>query len=512
MNDANYWHFNQFAQDSVPGINAKNVSPEFPKSNNMDKIVIALIDSDVDINHKYLKNNLWYNKHEIADNHLDDDGNGYIDDKHGWNYLASGSTKLVRFANNTSIRYIREFKSKFQELNKEGNELSFEEEAFMKTYNSALESKNSELSQLAEYKEYISWYENSLVSSDSLLMTYGIERPYSEGLLDSLFNKVYTIGNDEIRGRLIYFALDDLQNNRAKEYEDSKVYFEQNSKYASNKDFDENEKRNLLKQSTNSTNAGSPNVNINIENEVHGTEMAGVLIKTFSSIYNESPNSDNLEIMVLSIFPENGAEHDEDLSKAIRYAVDNDAQIINYSSTLNYLVKPESVYLALEYAKNRNVLFVTSAGNTGDNLDEVMTHPRGSFGEFELSNVIMVGGVGAKLTANLKPIWACYGKNTVDLFAPGTNFTTTSPLNQYHETSGSSISTALVTGVAASIKYRFPKLSSRELKEVIVNSTSKYNGEVYLDEDSEKKVPFEELSKSGGILNAKRAFELASKL
>ena len=49
-------------------------------------IVIAVLDSGVDINHPDLKNNIWTNPNEIPNNGIDDDNNGFIDDVHGWNF------------------------------------------------------------------------------------------------------------------------------------------------------------------------------------------------------------------------------------------------------------------------------------------------------------------------------------------------------------------------------------------------------------------------------------------
>lgn len=52
-------------------------------------VAIAIIDTGVDINHPDLKDNIWTNTKEIPGNGIDDDENGYTDDVHGWDFLAS---------------------------------------------------------------------------------------------------------------------------------------------------------------------------------------------------------------------------------------------------------------------------------------------------------------------------------------------------------------------------------------------------------------------------------------
>lgn len=51
------------------------------------KIIVAIIDTGMDISHPALKNNLWINPKEIPGNGVDDDGNGFIDDVNGWNFV-----------------------------------------------------------------------------------------------------------------------------------------------------------------------------------------------------------------------------------------------------------------------------------------------------------------------------------------------------------------------------------------------------------------------------------------
>lgn len=50
------------------------------------EVVVGIIDTGVDYTHPALKNNMWLNKLEIADNGIDDDDNGYIDDVKGWDF------------------------------------------------------------------------------------------------------------------------------------------------------------------------------------------------------------------------------------------------------------------------------------------------------------------------------------------------------------------------------------------------------------------------------------------
>lgn len=67
-------------QDSTP-LRAWN------RTTGSDDIIVCVIDSGVDYHHPDLQTNLWFNRDEIPDNGLDDDGNGYVDDYYGMNFL-----------------------------------------------------------------------------------------------------------------------------------------------------------------------------------------------------------------------------------------------------------------------------------------------------------------------------------------------------------------------------------------------------------------------------------------
>lgn len=57
------------------------------RNNPKRKTIIALIDTVVDIYHENLYNNIWINEDEISFDNIDNDGNGYVDDYYGWNYI-----------------------------------------------------------------------------------------------------------------------------------------------------------------------------------------------------------------------------------------------------------------------------------------------------------------------------------------------------------------------------------------------------------------------------------------
>jgi hypothetical protein len=67
------------------------------------EVVVAVIDSGVDINHPDLSANIWTNPGEIAGNGLDDDGNGFVDDVHGWDFVDNDNLPHDGYGHGTHI-------------------------------------------------------------------------------------------------------------------------------------------------------------------------------------------------------------------------------------------------------------------------------------------------------------------------------------------------------------------------------------------------------------------------
>lgn len=90
------WSHLDLEKDSIPGMSVDKVYSELIKDKKGTKVIVAVIDSGVDIDHPDLKSTIWTNKKEKANNKKDDDKNGYADDVHGWNFLGESNNEKLR--------------------------------------------------------------------------------------------------------------------------------------------------------------------------------------------------------------------------------------------------------------------------------------------------------------------------------------------------------------------------------------------------------------------------------
>ena len=226
--------------------------------------------------------------------------------------------------------------------------------------------------------------------------------------------------------------------------------------------------------------------------------------------------ANNVQIMSVRAVPD-GDERDKDVANAIRYAVDNGASIINMSFGKGFSWNKKIVDDAVRYAEKKDVLLVHAAGNSHENTDISNNFPNDKFekkkffGKKEARNWIEGGALswesGNKAAAN----FSNYGKTNVDLFAPGVAIYSTTPDNNYGDAQGTSMASPVVAGVAAIIRSYFPKLSARQVKSILMESVVPLNQKVGKPGDSDTLVPFSQLSVSGGVINAVKAAEKASK-
>lgn len=209
----------------------------------------------------------------------------------------------------------------------------------------------------------------------------------------------------------------------------------------------------------------------------HGTHVAGVIAARRDNGTGISGVSVDARIMAVSfILPSNSAQM-ADAARAIRYAVDNGAQIINASFGRQRVSGEdlEKMEAALDYAADHNVLVVASAGNHGLDIDDGhLFYPAG----FEHDNLLTVAAVTAE-----GELWEAsnYGASSVDVAAPGVGVRSTVPVGPtsmfrklydpsgYKVTEGTSVATPYVTGLAAQLLAHNPGMSPTELRGAVMD-------------------------------------------
>ena len=95
MGPGNDWFHANPATDNINGIATDQTYNTLLKDRPSKTVIVAIIDSGVDIEHEDLKDNIWVNAGEIPSNGIDDDKNGYIDDVNGWNFIGGKNGENV---------------------------------------------------------------------------------------------------------------------------------------------------------------------------------------------------------------------------------------------------------------------------------------------------------------------------------------------------------------------------------------------------------------------------------
>ena len=110
-NDKKNWHNLDIKKDSIPGMSVDRAYNELLIGLKPKKVIVAVIDAGIDINHEDLENLIWINKGEIPGNNIDDDKNGYVDDINGWNFIGESynetleMTRIIRDNLENNRRY-----------------------------------------------------------------------------------------------------------------------------------------------------------------------------------------------------------------------------------------------------------------------------------------------------------------------------------------------------------------------------------------------------------------------
>ncbi len=203
----------------------------------------------------------------------------------------------------------------------------------------------------------------------------------------------------------------------------------------------------------------------------HGTHVAGIIGAVTNTKVGISGVAKKVSIMSVKYYSDGntGPVNLRNTIKAIEYAVDHGARIINYSGGGPEFSEDE--YLAIKKAEAKGILFVAAAGNEHQNTDLSQNYYYPS--AYHLSNIISVAATDIHNQILPSSNW---GKKAVDVAAPGENIYSTLPGGRYGFMTGTSQATAFVTGIAALLLAHNPSLTPQQLKQLILKSVDRLPG------------------------------------
>ncbi len=514
------WFMRDPAADHVQGVSAEKAYATLLKGKPSRTVLVAVIDSGIDVEHEDLKDVIWINPKEIEGNGVDDDNNGYVDDVHGWNFIGGANGNVDNDTYELTREYIR-LKAKYDQPNaKKIGKKNKVEYAYWKKIEERYTSYKAKSEK--DFKEcdqqltiYKSFNENLLKSIDIITSAYEIDT-ITRVTLD-------TITSSDKKIQFAKYIIGVIYENSDKEQSLAEITDELNyiiehngtvcDHYKIALDYGYNEAFNSREIIGDNYNDLSEkrygNTDVIGPDPSHGTHVAGIIGANRKNDLGIKGIADNVRIMVVRAVP-NGDERDKDIANAIIYAVDNGAQIINMSFGKDYSPQKEAVDKAVRYAESKGVLLIHAAGNDKDNIDVETNFPSRFYADGkEAKNWIEVGASSWGAGKDLVGYFSNYGKKTVDLFAPGVKIYSTKPHDKYEDENGTSMASPVTAGVAAMLMSYFPDLTALEVKDIILTSTRKFDGLKVLKPDSRDEVSLSQLSITGGVVNAYEAVKLA---
>jgi len=501
------WMLGDYQKDGVPGISAEKayqlLAGRTPK-----KVVVAVIDSGVDILHEDLKDVIWVNKGEIPGNGKDDDGNGYIDDIHGWNFIGGKDGSHVNQDTYEITRIYGRLKKKYDGKTAANIDKKDKKEfEFFQKIKSEIQQKIQEYSEERESLQYL--IDDLKNTEKTLRNEFGLQEISTETLSE-------VKGGDEkfqsslLTMKMIMMLTGSADFNKLiNDLEDAIEYYSNALNYGYNENFDP---RPIVGDNyENSSERYYGNNDVKGPDPSHGTHVAGIIAAKRGNGIGIDGIADNVEIMVLRVVP-NGDERDKDVANGIRYAADNGAKVINMSFGKKYVHDKAVVDEAIRYAESKGVLLIHAGGNESEDIDKEQFYPTRKLLKGVAKNWIEVGALNWKPAPEMAGSFSNYGQKNLDLFAPGVDIYSTYPEQKYEFQQGTSMAAPVVSGVAAVLFSYFPNLKAADIKKAILTSVQKFHGSQVIKPGTEQVVDFKTLSSTGGVVNLHKAVEACMKM
>ena len=496
--------------DKVAGVGTERIYGELLAGKEGAPVIVAIIDSGVDAEHEDLRDVMWVNEGEIPDNGVDDDGNGYVDDVHGWNFIGGSDGRNVGPDNLEVARVYAALREKYAD--RDAASISRRERG---EYERFKEVEQAVTEKRADLEQQRSRYADILAIFNELTGELGDDFTPEELAAFETDDERLRMGKGILANAMANGAT--VSEMRA-ELEGAEEYYADALAYNWNPDFDPRAEI-VGDDYADARETGYGNNDVEGPDAFHGTHVAGIVAAVRGNGVGIDGVADNVRIMSLRAVPD-GDERDKDVANAIRYAVDNGAKVVNMSFGKGYSWDKEVVDEAVRYAAKNDVLLVHAAGNSSQDNDATDNFPNDAYerrGLFKFlqrkypDNWIEVGALDWKPGEEAVARFSNYGRAGVDIFSPGVDIYSTVPDDGYGAASGTSMASPVTAGVAALLRSYFPELDADEVKEIILESGTRQHGRMVKLPGSGDLVDFGDLSATGAILNAYNAVKLAQR-
>ncbi|MCF2219927.1 S8 family serine peptidase [Chryseobacterium sp. PS-8] len=497
------WYHKDFATTKVYGVNTENAY-KFLESKGLKPktVLVGVLDSGVQVDHPGLVKNIWTNPNEVPNNGKDDDGNGYIDDIHGWNFIG-GKNGDIDIDNMEVTRVVAKYKSVF-----EGDD---------STKNKANQAKMPE--EFAMYMKAKDLFTKKSVEARQSAQTYTMINDLIPDMVRLLNGKnvtpenIATIKPSEQKDAIAVQILTqvaqrpDFRGKSPAEFERTmkeqmKEALDEVGPQAKQYDLNYDPRKEIVGDNYDDySEKNYGNNHYEGPDAEHGTHVAGIIAGL--------PNGKEIQygvaskvakIMSVRTVP-NGDERDKDVANAIRYAVDNGAKVLNMSFGKPVSPGKNVVWDAFKYAQDKGVLLVKAAGNENEDVAEHLAYPTNFKNVTDdkpfVNNVLVVGASTNKNDA-LRASFSNFNKKMVNVFAPGEEIYSTVPHNEYKYLQGTSMASPVVAGAAAVLLAYMPNLTPAQIIESLVKSSNPSTTNQFGD-----------FSEAGGVIDLKKAAEYA---
>ncbi|MGL6127503.1 S8 family serine peptidase [Chryseobacterium artocarpi] len=502
--DLMMWYHKDFATSKVYGVNTENAYKYLESKGLKPKtVIVGVLDSGVQVDHPGLVKNMWSNPNEIPGNGKDDDGNGYIDDIHGWNFIG-GKNGDIDIDNMEVTRVVAKYKSVF-----EGDD---------STKNKANQAKMPE--EFAMYMKAKDLFTKKSIDAQQNFRTYSMVNELIPNMVKMLAGKSVTAENIaaikkptdqrdaialEILGNVSQDA--NFKGKSAAEFEtlmkkDMKDALDHYAPSAKQYDLSYDPRKEIVGDNYDDySEKNYGNNHYEGPDAEHGTHVSGIIAGLpQGKEIQHGVASRVAKIMTVRAVP-NGDERDKDVANAIRYAVDNGAKILNMSFGKPVSPGKNVVWDAFKYAEDKGVLLVKAAGNENEDVAEHLAYPtnfKNVTDEKPFVNNVIVVGASTNQNNALRADFSNFNKKMVDVFAPGSRIYSTVTGSKYEYLDGTSMASPVVSGAAAILLAYMPNLKPDQIIESLKKSSnlSTANG-------------FSDFSAAGGVIDVKKAAEYA---